>query len=55
MRTNRDDALVANVSNILQPWQAFTQPDQYYQRGQIGNSRVNWLINQHLLTIRNQC
>ena len=55
MRTNRDDSLVANVGNILQPWQAFTRPDQYYQRSQIGSSRVNWLINQHLLTIQNQC
>jgi hypothetical protein len=55
MRTNRDDAIVATVGNVFQPWQAWTDPNRYYQRHQVGINRINWLINQHLITIRDQC
>ena len=52
MRASPDEQLIARVSNAVQPWQVITNKDAYNQKQQIGSSRTNWLINQHLMALR---
>lgn len=52
MRPTNDEKLFARLNNELLFWQPVTNPDQVAQRQQIGSGRVDWLINQHLLRLR---
>ena len=52
MRTTPDEQLIARVSNALQPWQVVTSNEEYKHKQQIGSTRTNWLINQHLMALR---
>ena len=54
MRASPDEQLIARVSNAVQPWQVITNKDAYNQKQQIGSSRTNWLINQHLMALVRQ-
>jgi len=52
MRSSPDDRTMAGFSNMLQPWQIFTQPQEYALRRDVGRSMTNWQINQNLLRLR---
>lgn len=52
MRTSDDDRMVARLGVYFQPWHSVTKPETYINRGSIGSSRTDWLINQYLLQIR---
>jgi hypothetical protein len=52
MRPTNDEKLFARLNNELLFWQPFTAPEKFAQRQQIGSNRVDWLINQHLLRLR---
>jgi hypothetical protein len=52
MRPTRDEKMFARLNNELLFWQVFTAPEKAEQRSQIGSNRVDWLINQHLLRLR---
>jgi hypothetical protein len=52
MRPTRDEKLFARLNNELLFWEPFTNPEKFQQRNQIASSRVDWLINQHLLRLR---
>lgn len=54
MRSTRDDRLFAWISNVLQPWQMVTDPDQYASKQNMVNRMSDWQINQHLIKLR-QC
>lgn len=55
MRVSKDDQLINALSNVFQPWQTITAPNQVYQRQQIQSGRTNWLINQNLQRLAYDC
>jgi hypothetical protein len=55
MRSTRDDRLVARASNAIQPWLAYTNPEQHYNNANRGYGRADWVINQKLLELRDNC
>jgi hypothetical protein len=55
MRTTPDQELQSRVANQLQFWKVITEPATYHQRHNIGSGRVDWLVNQLMLDIRNNC
>ena len=52
MRPTNDEKLFARLNNELLFWQVLTAPEKVEQRRQIGSNRVDWLINQHLMNLR---
>jgi hypothetical protein len=52
MRTTPDEQLIARVSNAVQPWKAITDNRVYIENQQIGSTRTNWFINQHLMALK---
>jgi len=52
MRPTNDEKMFARLNNELFFWQPFINPNQFEQRQQIGSGRVDWLINQHLMRLR---
>jgi hypothetical protein len=52
MRPTNDEKLFARLNNELFFWQMFSNPEKHEQRLQIGSHRVDWLINQHLMRLR---
>jgi hypothetical protein len=52
MRPTNDEKMFARLNNELFFWQPFTNPSQFEQRQQVGSGRVDWLINQHLMRLR---
>jgi hypothetical protein len=52
MRPTNDEKLFARLNNELFFWQVFSDPDKFEQRRQIGMNRIDWLINQHLMRLR---
>ena len=55
MRSTPDDQLYARASNALQPWLIYTNPDQQYNNAVRGHNRTNWVINQKLIALRDDC
>jgi hypothetical protein len=55
MRSTPDDRLLARASNAIQPWLTLTDPDQQYNNAMRGYSRSNWVINQKLMELRDNC
>lgn len=55
MRVSADDRLVYHFDNVTQPWHIVTRAQTWNHRQQVSTGRTNWLINQHLLTLRNNC
>lgn len=55
MRSTPDDRLFARASNALQPWRAYTNPDQYRDNAYQGYGRSDWVINQKLIELRDNC
>jgi hypothetical protein len=52
MRPTNDEKLFARLGNEMLFWQPFTNPNKFEQRQQVGSNRIDWLINQHLLRLR---
>ena len=55
MRSTPDDRLFARASNALQPWRAYTNPEQYNNNAAQGYGRSDWVINQKLIELRDNC
>jgi hypothetical protein len=55
MRSTSDDQLYARASNALQPWLVLTDPTQQYNNAVRGHGRSNWVINQKLIALRDDC
>jgi hypothetical protein len=55
MRSTPDDRLVARASNAIQPWLAYTNPEQHYNNANRGYGRADWVINQKLIALRDNC
>ena len=55
MRSTPDDRLIARASNALQPWLVYTDPDQHYNNATRGYGRSDWVINQKLFELRDNC
>jgi hypothetical protein len=55
MRSTPDDRLFALLSNKVQPWKQFSDPDQYNENIIRGYGRSDWVINQKLMELRDNC
>lgn len=55
MRSTPDDRLFARASNALQPWLPYTNPEQHYNNAVRGHGRTDWVINQKLIELRDNC
>lgn len=52
MRMSADDMLFAKFRNLSQPWEQFTDGENYYRRIESSSGRTNWLIDQLLMELR---
>jgi hypothetical protein len=55
MRSTPDDRLFALLSNTVQPWKQFSNPEQYRENAIRGLGRSDWVINQKLMELRDNC
>jgi hypothetical protein len=55
MRSTPDDRLFALLSNTVQPWKAYSDPEQYNDNVVRGYGRSDWVINQKLMELRDNC
>jgi hypothetical protein len=55
MRQSRNDIAAARVNNAFKPWTVITDPRNYNYHSQVGSGRVNWLIDQLLMQLRDYC
>jgi len=55
LRSTADDRLLARATNALTPWRMFTNPSAYYNNAAQGSSRTDWVINQKLIALRDDC
>ena len=54
-RNSDAQRLGARVETLLTPWRWFTDNDKQKHVYLTGRGDYNWLINQHLMTLRNNC
>ncbi len=52
MRQSRDEQLMAVVTNAVTFWTAFTDPQTYDTRAEIGSGEINKQINYNLQHLR---
>jgi hypothetical protein len=52
MRMSADDMLFAKFRNLTQPWEQFSDGENYYRRIESSSGRTNWLIDQLLMELR---
>lgn len=52
MRPTADEKLIARFNNAVQPWQQVTNPQEFHYRQSLGYNRIDWMINQHLMTLK---
>lgn len=55
MRSTADQRAVAGLQSLLTPWRWFTDPEGQYRVDHVGKGSYNWIINQHLWTLKNNC
>ena len=55
LRSTADDRLFARATNALMPWRMFTNPAAYNNNAAQGSSRTDWVINQKLMALRDDC
>jgi len=55
LRSTADDRLLARATNSLMPWRMFTNPSAYYNNAAQGSNRTDWVINQKLIALRDDC
>jgi hypothetical protein len=52
MRPTKDEKLFAYFTNQIFFWEMVTDSDSYKQRQQLSANRIDWLISQHLMRLR---
>lgn len=52
MRPTKDERLFARLESEMFFWEKYVSPDKHAQRHQLSSKRIDWLINQHLLRLR---
>lgn len=52
MRQSRDDRFWAAVGNAATPWSLYTNTRTYVNRHDTASGQTNWMIDQHLLRLR---
>lgn len=55
MRQTPDQMLIGHTTNWIQPWQSVTNPDKYNNTRAVATGQTNWLIDRHLMYLRNNC
>ena len=55
MRPTRDEKLFAGFSAMLQPWTYLSDPYAQDSRRVVSTGRSEWLINQKLMELRDNC
>lgn len=55
MRPTNDERLYAGFSAMLQPWTYITDPYGHDSKQAISTGRTQWLINQKLMELRDNC
>lgn len=55
MRPTRDEKLLAGLSAIFQPWTYVTDPYGYSNNRALSSGRTDWLTNQLLMELRDNC
>ena len=55
MRPTPDDRLFARIENALNPFSIITDTDQYLDRKAVSAGRTEWLLNQKLMALRDDC
>lgn len=55
MRAGPDTQFINRLEKAINPLGGFLDPEGQYQRQEIGKGRTDWLINQHLMNLRNNC
>ena len=54
MRQSRDQRFTASLTNSVTPWRIVTDPRSYAHNVDQASGQINWMIDQHLLRLR-QC
>lgn len=52
MRPTADEKIIARFNNVAHPWQQVTNPNEFYHRHNLGSNRIDWMINQHLMALK---
>ena len=55
MRPTPDEKLFAGLSTIFQPWNYIVDPYGHDSNRAVSTGRSEWVINQHLMTLRDNC
>lgn len=55
LRPTRDDRAVAAIINTLTFWRAYSDPEEYYHNQEIQSGRYQWIINQKILQLQQNC
>ena len=55
LRSSSDQRAGARLQTILTPWRWFTDPEGHERVYNVGKGSYNWIINQHLWTLKNNC
>jgi len=55
MRQSPDEIFRSQTKNAFTPWGVFTAPRTHALNQDIGSGQINWMINQHLIKLRDQC
>lgn len=55
LRSTADQRAVAGLQTLLTPWRWFTDPEGQDRVYHVGKGSYNWIINQHLWTLKNNC
>lgn len=54
-RNSKAQRLTARIEVYATPWRWITDPEAQRRLSLLGRGDYNWLINQHLMTLRNNC
>ena len=55
LRSTADDRMLARATNALMPWRMFANPAAYNNNAAQGSNRTDWVINQKLIALRDDC
>ena len=55
LRSTSDQRAGARLQSFLTPWRWFTDPEGQERINNVGKGEYNWLINQHLWDLKNNC
>ena len=55
LRSTSDQRAGARLETLLTPWRMFTDPEGRERVEHVGKGSYNWIINQHLWTLKNNC